>query len=67
MSRAPSTFRQADVKRALNATVAAGLKVVRVEIDRGGKIVVVTNDQAIDTGSDMDRELAEFEARNGKA
>ena len=44
MSRAPSTFRQQDVTRALKATVAAGVKVSRIEIDRAGKIVVVMAD-----------------------
>lgn len=44
MSRSPSTFRQQDVTRALKATVAAGVKVSRIEIDRAGKIVLVTAD-----------------------
>jgi hypothetical protein len=42
MSRAPCTFRQQDVTRALKATVAAGIAVQRIEIDKTGKIVVVT-------------------------
>jgi hypothetical protein len=41
MSRAPSTFRQGDVTRALRAAAAAGLVVHKVEIDRAGKIVLV--------------------------
>jgi hypothetical protein len=41
MSRAPQTFRQSDVTRALKATVKAGIAVQRVEIDKTGKIVVV--------------------------
>lgn len=41
MSRAPCAFRQTDVTRALKATVAAGLEVRRVEIDKDGKLVVV--------------------------
>lgn len=44
MSRAPSTFRQQDVTRAVRAVAAAGVKVSRVEVDRSGKIVVVTTD-----------------------
>jgi hypothetical protein len=43
MSRGPSTFRQQDVTRALRATVAAGIEVERVEIDKDGKIVVVAS------------------------
>jgi hypothetical protein len=41
MVRGPCTFRQQDVTRALRATVAAGIKVQRVEIDKDGKIIVV--------------------------
>jgi hypothetical protein len=42
MSRGPSTFRQQDVTRALKATVAAGIEVQRVEIDKAGKITLIT-------------------------
>ncbi len=42
MARGPCTFRQQDVTRALRATVAAGIEVRRIEIDKDGKIVVVT-------------------------
>lgn len=38
---APATFKQSDVTRAAKGVVAAGLDVVRVEI-QGGKIVVYT-------------------------
>ena len=41
MARGPHTFRQQDVTRALRATVAAGIEVRRIEIDKEGKIVVV--------------------------
>jgi hypothetical protein len=42
MARARCTFRQSDATRAARAVIAAGLDVQRIEIDRDGKIVVVT-------------------------
>ena len=49
-------FRQADLSRALKATVAAGLEIGRVEIDPSGKIVITTKqDASAEPGSDFDR------------
>jgi hypothetical protein len=42
MSRAPATFRKADLRRAVEAVTAAGQVVARVELDPNGKIVIVT-------------------------
>ena len=42
MSRGQQTFKQRDVTKALKATVKAGIAVERVEIDKTGKIVIVT-------------------------
>jgi hypothetical protein len=42
MSRGQQTFKQGDVTKALKATVKAGIAVERVEIDKNGKIVIVT-------------------------
>jgi len=55
-------FTQGDVTRAVKAVVAAGLVVARVEISREGSIVIVVMTTTI-AGDDLDRELAEFEAR----
>jgi hypothetical protein len=44
MARAPSTFRQQDVTRAVTAVVAAGVHIGRVEIDKAGKIVIIAAD-----------------------
>jgi hypothetical protein len=43
MSRGQQTFKQRDVTKALKATVKAGLPVERVEIDKGGRIIIVTS------------------------
>ncbi len=41
MSRAPSTFKQSDITRAVKGAFAAGAQSVRIELDRDGKIVVI--------------------------
>ena len=38
MSKTKTTFRKSDVKRAILAAEAAGMKVARVEVDKVGKI-----------------------------
>ena len=42
----PTRFRQADLRRALEAAALAGLKVQRFEIEHDGRIVVVTGESA---------------------
>jgi hypothetical protein len=49
MSRAPSTFRQQDVTRAVKAVAAAGVGIARVEIDKQGKIIIVAGQPVIST------------------
>jgi hypothetical protein len=42
MPRRCCTFRETDVKRAVRAVRAAGLGVARVEIEKDGRIILVT-------------------------
>lgn len=46
MSRGVQIFRQTDVRKAALAVRDAGLEVHRIEIDRAGKIVIVTGRSA---------------------
>jgi hypothetical protein len=43
MSRAKHAFKQSHLTKALRATVKAGIGIERVEIDKGGKIIIVTS------------------------
>jgi hypothetical protein len=42
MTRRPCTFKQQDITRAVRAVVAAGQHIKRVEIDKEGRIVILT-------------------------
>lgn len=67
MSRAP--FRQVDVARAVRAVLATGVGVARVEIGADGRISIHTGapieGRPANEQDDLDRELAEFDARHG--
>ena len=65
MSRAPATFRQSDVTKAIRAARKAGVENVRVEIAKDGRIVIVTGG-AQPVQDDLDRELEQFRARHGQ-
>jgi hypothetical protein len=58
MARAPCTFRQQDVTRAVKAVAAAGVHIARVEIDKTGKIVIIS---AGATEPDETREANEWD------
>lgn len=66
MPRAGIVVRQADIKRAVSAVEAAGLKVARVEIDTvAGRIICSTAEAAPKPpGSALDKWL---EGKNGSA
>jgi len=69
MARAPSTFRQQDVTKAIKAAVKAGVDIarIRVEITKAGSIIVATGTDQSAPQDDLDRELAAFEAaRHGQ-
>jgi hypothetical protein len=70
MGRGQLAFKQRDLTRALRAAAKAGQPVQRFEIDREGKIVLVITKSQDQTNltpqDDLDRELAEFEARHGE-
>jgi hypothetical protein len=56
MSRRPCTFRQSDLTRALKAARAAGVK-VRIEIEPGGKLIVVSMDESEGNSVRVDDEV----------
>ena len=43
MARAPLTFRQRDLERAIKGAKAAGLKISKVQIETDGKITVMVS------------------------
>jgi hypothetical protein len=57
MARAPSTFRQQDVTRAIRAVAAAGMGIARVEVDKAGKITIITSSEE----RSSDREANEWD------
>ena len=55
MSRGPTTFRQRDVVAAVKAVTAAGYDVLRVEVDKAGRIIVTTTKGTIEPPDTADK------------
>jgi hypothetical protein len=51
MSYSPSNFRRTDVKRAIQAAQAAGIKIRRVELE-GGKVSIIPADDESEISND---------------
>ncbi len=66
MSRRAQNLRQGDVTKAVKGAIKGGLIVKRVEIDKAGNIILSAGETQSLPADDLDRELAEFEARNGQ-
>lgn len=68
MPRAPCSFKQNDVKRAVLAVRSAGVEVHGVEVMPDGRIRVMTINRTAQLlqSDDLDRELADFEASHGQ-
>jgi hypothetical protein len=66
MTRAPATFKQADVMRAIKATRAAGLEIQRTEIERDGRIVLIHKQGSIPDDT-PDAALQDWKAKNNGA
>jgi hypothetical protein len=55
------------VTRAVKAVAAAGVGIARIEIDKDGKVAIITATRAeVGSQDDLDQELGEWEARHGQ-
>jgi hypothetical protein len=50
MARGQCTFKQCDVTRMVKGVIAAGVDVMRVEVDMNGRIVVIAGKPQIGSG-----------------
>ena len=67
MSRTPATFKQADFERAVKAARACGLDIVRSEIGKDGRIILVhTDSPPLAVEDDADAALSAWERARGK-
>ena len=65
--RALLKFKHTDVVRLLGAYKAAGVPQPTVRITKDGDLIAVPGTPTAAASDDLDRELAEFEARHGQA
>ena len=69
MPRAPCSFRESDVRRAIRAARSSGIEVGRIEIGRDGRIVVVPGEPPEDgatqtRAASADEELARWRRKH---
>jgi hypothetical protein len=55
MSRGPTTFRKRDVTAAVEAVTTAGYEVLRVEVGKDGRIIVVTSKGTVEAPEAADK------------
>jgi hypothetical protein len=61
MSTNAHLFKGTDLTRAVKAVMAAGLRIIRIEVDKTGKIVVVASDPQHNAPAQQ-REQGEWDA-----
>jgi hypothetical protein len=66
MTRLPSAFRQRDLTRAVKAVTAAGVGIARVEIDKVGKIIIITGETTDQLGQASGNDLDNWIAKRAK-
>jgi hypothetical protein len=60
MGHGPCTFRESDLTRAVKAVKKAGVELVRIEIDKAGKIVLVIKGEAVHAEDDTPENLMDL-------
>ena len=66
MTRRPSAFRQSDLTRAVKSVTAAGVGIARVEIDKAGKIIIITGERTDQPGQESGNDLDNWIAKRAK-
>jgi hypothetical protein len=56
MTRAPSTFRQQDITKAVKAVTRAGMNIARIEVAKDGRIVIIPAAEGAQIGAGEDNE-----------